>query len=89
MRQNSSFPAESLLNLLLDRYEEPKARLRDITQRIDYKQIGGPAAQDEFHRVLQDAEREGGVALEKERMGRFTGEYARVRLINAGISTNS
>jgi hypothetical protein len=83
MQQNSSLPAESLLNLLLDRYEEPKARLRDITQRIDYKQIGGPAAQDEFHRILQDAERVGGVALEKERMGRFTGEYARVRLINA------
>ena len=83
MRQNSSLPAESLLNLLLDRYEEAKARLRDITQRIDYKQIGGPAAQDEFHRILQDAERAGGVALEKERVGRFTGEYARVRLINA------
>jgi hypothetical protein len=83
MQQSSSPPAESLLNLLLDRYEEPRARLRDITQRIDYTQVAGPAAQDEFHRVLQEAEQAGGVALERERMGRFTGEYARVRLINA------
>jgi hypothetical protein len=50
MRQNNSFPAESLLNLLLDRHEEPKARLRGITQRIDYKQVGGPAAQDALGR---------------------------------------
>lgn len=82
MLRNSTLLAESLLNLLLDRVEEAKVRLRDITQRIDYKQIGGPSAQDEFHRVLHDAERAGGVALEKERLGRFTGEYARVRLIN-------
>jgi hypothetical protein len=63
--------------------EGPRARVRDITQPIDYTQVGGPAAQDEFHRVLQDAERAGGIRLERERLGRFTGEFARVRLVDA------
>lgn len=84
MQQNSQLTAEILLNLLLDRYEAPKARVRDITQPLDYTRIGGPAAQDEFHRILQDAERAGGITLERERMGRFTGEFARVRLTDAG-----
>jgi hypothetical protein len=83
MQQNSQLTAEALLNLLLDRYEAPKARVRDITQPLDYTRIGGPAAQDEFHRILQDAERAGGIVLEKERMGRITGEFARVRLADA------
>jgi hypothetical protein len=81
--QQNSLTAESLLHLLLDRYEAPKERVRDITQQIDYTKIGGPAAQDEFHRILEDAERAGGIALEKERLSRFTGEYARVRLTDA------
>lgn len=75
--------AEALLNGLLDRFEAPTARIRDITQPIDYTQVGGPSAQDEFHRVLQDAERAGCIGLERERLGRFTGEFARVRLIDA------
>lgn len=75
--------AEALLNGLLDRFEAPTARIRDITQPIDYTQVGGPSAQDEFHRVLQDAERAACIALERERLGRFTGEFARVRLIDA------
>lgn len=83
MRRNSASAAEALLHLLLDRFEAPKARVRDITQPIDYTKVGGPAAQDEFHRVLQDAERAGGIALESERLGRFTGEFARVRLTDA------
>jgi hypothetical protein len=83
MPPNSSLTAEALLNLLLDRFEEPRLRTRDITQPIDYTQIDGPAAQDEFHQVLQDAQRAGGIALEQERLGRFTGEFARVRLIDA------
>jgi len=83
MQQNSQLTAETLLNLLLDRYEAPKARVRDITQPLDYTRIGGPAAQDEFHRILQDAERVGGIILESERMGRITGEFARVRLADA------
>jgi hypothetical protein len=83
MRRNNRQTAEALLNLLLDRVEAPQARVRDITQPIDYTQIGDPTAQDEFHRVLQDAERAGGIALERDRLGRFTGEFARVRLIDA------
>jgi hypothetical protein len=84
MQPNSRDTAETLLNRLLDRFEAPKARVRDITQPIDYTQVGGPSAQDEFHRVLHDAERSGGIALERERLGRFTGgEFARVRLIDA------
>lgn len=75
--------AEALLNRLLDRFEAPTARVRDITQPIDYTQVGGPSAQDEFHRVLHDAERASSIALERERLGRFTGEFARVRLIDA------
>jgi hypothetical protein len=75
--------AETLLNLLIDRFESPKTRVRDITQPIDYTQIGGPTAQDEFHRVLRDAERAGCIALEKNRLGHFTGEFARVRLVDA------
>jgi hypothetical protein len=82
MQRNSQSAAEALLNLLLDRFEGPRARTRDITQPIDYTMVGGPAAQDEFHRILQDAERAGGVALEQARIGRFTGEFARVRLID-------
>jgi len=69
-----------LLHALLDRFEAPKERVRDITHPIDYRTVGGPAAQDEFHRVLRDAERAEGIILEKEKLGRFTGEYARVRL---------
>lgn len=84
MQQSSAPAAEVLLHLLLDRFEAPKARVRDITQPIDYTKVGGPGAQDEFHRVLQDAERAGGIALESERLGRFTGEFARVRLTDAG-----
>ncbi|MGY3610822.1 MULTISPECIES: Wadjet anti-phage system protein JetD domain-containing protein [unclassified Bradyrhizobium] len=82
MQQNSQNPAEALLNLLLDRFEAPRARVRDITQPIDYTTVGGPAAQDDFHRVLRDAERTGGIALEQARLGRFTGEFARIRLID-------
>jgi hypothetical protein len=84
MQRNSQGIAETLLNRLLDRFEAPQARVRDITQPVDYTQVGGPSAQDEFHRVLQDAERAGGIALERERLGRFTGgELARIRLIDA------
>jgi Uncharacterized protein conserved in bacteria C-term(DUF2220) len=75
--------ADDLLHVLLDRYEAPKARARDITQPIDYTRIGDPLAQDRFHQVLQDAARVGAIQLEQERVGRFTGEYARVRLIDA------
>lgn len=82
MRRNNQSGAEGLLNLLLDRFETPRPRTRDITQPIDYTEVGGPAAQDEFHRVLQDAERAGAVALEQTRVGRFTGEFARVRLVD-------
>ena len=84
MQPNSYGIAETLLNRLLDRFEAPKERVRDITQPIDYTQVGGPSAQDEFHGVLKDAERAGGIALERERLGRFTGgEFARIRLIDA------
>jgi hypothetical protein len=84
MQPNSGSIADTLLNRLLDRFEAPKERIRDITQPIDYTQVGGPSAQDEFHRVLKDAERTGGIALERERLGRFTGgEFARIRLIDA------
>lgn len=82
MPRNSQYTAETLLNRLLDRFEAPMARTRDITQTIDYTLVGGPTAQDEFHRVLRDAERAGGVALEQDRVGRFTGEFARVRLVD-------
>lgn len=82
MQRNSQYTAETLLNRLLDRFESPLARTRDITQTIDYTLVGGPAAQDEFHHVLRDAERAGGVALEQNRLGRFTGELARVRLVD-------
>ncbi len=68
---------------MLDRFETPRQRARDITQAIDYTQVGGPAAQDEFHRVLQDAERAGAIVLERARLGRFTGEFARARLVDA------
>ena len=82
MQPSSQHPAEALLNGLLDRFEAPRARVRGITQPIDYTLVGGPAAQDDFHRVLQDAARAGGVALEKAPIGRFTGEFARVRLLD-------
>ena len=83
MQRSSGLTGETLLNLLLDRFEAPRERARDITQTIDYTRIGGPAAQDEFHRILHDAERAGGITLEKARLGRFTGEFARVRLVDA------
>lgn len=83
MQPNSRPAAEALLHLLLDRFEAPRARVRDITQPIDYTEVGGPAAQDDFHRVLQDAKSAGAIALERERLGRFTGEFARVRLVDA------
>lgn len=82
MQRNSQHPAEALLHMLLDRYEAPRARVRDITQAIDYTTIRGPSMQEDFHRVLRDAERTGGIALEQARLGRFTGEFARVRLID-------
>lgn len=82
MPRNNQYTAETLLNRLLDRFEAPLARTRDITQTVDYTLVGGPAAQDEFHRVLRDAERAGGIALEQDRLGRFTGEFARVRLVD-------
>lgn len=83
LRPNSPLTADVLLNKLLDRLESHKDRVRDITQPINYKHVGGPAAQDDLHRVLKDAECSGGIALEKNRLGRFTGELARVRLLNA------
>ncbi len=83
MQPSSRLTGEALLHLLLDRFEAPRERARDITQTIDYTQVGEPAAQDEFHRVLHDAERTGAIALEKARLGRFTGEFARVRLLDA------
>ena len=83
MQQSSGLTGEGLLNLLLDRFETPRQRARDITQAIDYTRVGGPAAQDEFHRVLHDAERAGGIVLERARLGRFTGEFARARLVDA------
>jgi hypothetical protein len=82
MPPNSPVTAEVLLNKLLDRFESRKERVRDITQTIDYKEVGGPEAQDNLHRVLQDAERGGSIALERNRLGRFTGEFARIRLLN-------
>src|SRR5437016_1025006 len=83
MRRNSALTAEDLLNTLLDKIESGRERSRDITHSIDYKQVGEPAAQDNLHRILQDAERAGCIRLEKNRLGRFTGEFARVRLIDA------
>ncbi|MFL6386595.1 MAG: Wadjet anti-phage system protein JetD domain-containing protein [Terriglobales bacterium] len=83
LRPNSPLTADVLLNKLLDRFESQRERVRDITQPINYKHVGGPAAQDDLHRVLKDAERSGGITLEKNRLGRFTGELARVRLLNA------
>src|ERR1700677_1353406 len=82
MRPNKPVTAEVLLNKLLDRFESRKERVRDITQAIDYKKVGEPAAQDDLHRVFQDAERSGSIALERNRLGRFTGEFARIRLLN-------
>lgn len=82
MPQNSLSPAEQLLHKLLDRHEEPRERSRDITQKINYTKIGSPAQQDDFHRVLQDAKRAGGIKLEKNQVGRYTDEFARVRLID-------
>src|SRR3546814_13719485 len=74
---------DDILNGFLDRHESPRERVRDITQRIDYNRVGGPAEQDSLHRVLRDAERAGGIRLEEDRLGRFTGEIARVRLTDA------
>lgn len=75
--------AESLLHSLLDRLESSNKRVRDVLYTIDYKKVGGPADQDNFHRVLQDAERAQCIKLEKSKFGRFTGEFARVRLVDA------
>ena len=84
MQQDSPLTAEVLLNILLDRVEAPRERVRDVTQAIDYTRVGGPEAQDDLHRVLHDAERAGGITLERNRLGRFTGEFARIRLVDAG-----
>lgn len=83
MPPSKGVTGDGILNGLLDRHESPRERVRDITQRIDYNRVGGPAEQDSLHRVLRDAERAGGVRLEEDRLGRFTGEIARVRLTNA------
>lgn len=83
MSPSKAVTGDDVLNGLLDRHESPRGRVRDITQRIDYNRVGGPAEQDSLHRVLRDAERAGGVRLEDDRFGRFTGEIARVRLTNA------
>ena len=81
MPPNKGVTGDDILNGLLDRHESARERVRDITQRIDYNRVGGPAEQDSLHRVLRDAERAGGVLLEADR--RFPGEIARVRLTNA------
>lgn len=83
MPPSKGLTGDDILNSLLDRHESPRKRIRDITQRIDYNRVGGPEEQDSLHRVLRDAERAGGVCLEVDRLGRFTGEIARVRLTNA------
>ncbi|MBX3493704.1 MAG: hypothetical protein KF899_12135, partial [Parvibaculum sp.] len=83
MRPSKGVTGDDILNGLLDRHESPRERVRDITQRIDYNRVGGPAEQDSLHRVLRDAERAGGICLEADRLERFTGEIARVRLTNA------
>lgn len=88
MRASNILTGEALLNTLLDRFESGGERLRDITYTIDYRKVGGPAAQDDFHRVLQDAERAGCVALEINKFGRFTGELARVRLTGVNVLYN-
>ena len=81
MPPSKGVTGDDILNGLLDRHESGRVRVRDITQRIDYNRIGGPAEQDSLHRVLHDAERAGGVRLEVDR--RFTDEIARVRLTDA------
>lgn len=81
MPPSKGVTGDDILNSLLDRHESARKRIRDITQRIDYNRIGGPAEQDSLHRVLRDAERSGGVSLDEAR--RFTGEIVRVRLTNA------
>lgn len=83
MQPSKGVTGDDILNGLLDRHESPRERVRDITQRIDYNRVGGPAEQDSLHRVLRDAERAGGICLEADRLERFTGEIARVRLTNA------
>lgn len=83
MQPSKGVTGDDILNGLLDHHESPRERVRDITQRIDYNRVGGPAEQDSFHRVLRDAERAGGICLEVDRLERFTGEIARVRLTNA------
>ena len=83
MPPSKGLTGDDILNGLLDRHESPRERVRDVTHRIDYNRVGGPAEQDSLHRVLRDAERAGGIRLEEDRFGRFTGEIARVRLIDA------
>ncbi len=84
MPPSKGLTGDDILNGLLDRHESARERVRDITQRIDYNRVGGPTEQDSLHRVLRDAERAGGVRLEADRLERFTGEIARVRLTNTG-----
>lgn len=81
MLPSKGVTGDDILNGLLDRHESGRERVRDVTQRIDYNRVGGPAEQDSLHRVLRDAERAGGILLEADR--RFTGEIARVRLTDA------
>ncbi len=83
MLPSKGVTGDDILHDLLDRHESPKERVRDISQRIDYNRVGGPSEQESLHRVLRDAERAGGVRLEADRLGQFTGEFARVRLIDA------
>lgn len=83
MPRTSSLTGDGLLNQILDRFESPLERKQDITIRINYKKVGDPAAQDDFHRTLHDAERGGSISLEKGSEWRFTQEYARVRLRDA------
>ena len=83
MPPSKGVTGDDILNGLLDRHESARERVRDITRRIDYNRVGGPAEQDSLHRVLRDAERAGGILLEADRLERFTGEIARVRLTDA------
>ncbi|MCY3760735.1 MAG: DUF2220 family protein [Gemmatimonadetes bacterium] len=83
MLPSKGVTGDDILNALLNRHESGRQRVRDIIQRIDYNRVGGPAEQDSLYRVLRDAERTGGVRLEADRLERFTGEIARVRLTDA------
>lgn len=82
MPRASKITGDGLLHALLDKLEDPKERARDIIFPINYLKVGGPSCQDNFHRALEDAAARGAIALERKREGRFTGEYARARLID-------